>query len=443
MVESQNIEYKSNWRDEFLKWTCGFANATGGRIFLGLDNTGEIIGVTDSEKLLEDIPNKVRDTLGILVDVNLHETDKGDYIEIVVEPYPYPVNYKGQYHYRSGSTKQELKGAALDKFMLQKKGKRWDGVPVPHVSVSDLRQETINFFKKRGIKSQRISEDVLTDSNEHLLDNLQLIENNYLKRAAILLFHPDPEKFVSGAYIKIGYFKSDVDLIFQEEVHGNLIEQIEKTIDLLFSKYIKAIISYEGINRIETFEYPKDAVREGLLNSAAHKDYSEGTPIQISVYDDKIIIWNEGQLPENWTVEDLLRKHPSKPYTPDIANALFRSGYIESWGRGTLNMIKECLAAGLPEPRYYYDMSGFWVEFRKEIYNEEYLKSIGLNSRQIKGIIYLKEKGRISNNEYQHLNNCSRNTASNDLSKMVKEHLIVPSGQRGAGAFYTLNKIAQ
>lgn len=151
--------------------------------------------------------------------------------------------------------------------MLQKKGKRWDGVPVPHVSVSDLKQETIDFFKKRGIKSQRISEEVLTDSNEHLLDNLQLIENNYLKRAAILLFHPDPEKFVSGAYIKIGYFKSDVDLIFQDEVHGNLIEQIEKTIDLLFSKYIKAIISYEGINRVETFEYPKDAIREGLLNS--------------------------------------------------------------------------------------------------------------------------------------------------------------------------------
>lgn len=90
-----------------------------------------------------------------------------------------------------------------------------------------------------------------------------------------------------------------------------------------------------------------------------HKDYSEGTPIQISVYDDKIIIWNEGQLPENWTVEDLRRKHPSKPYNPDIANALFRSGYIESWGRGTLNMIKDCLAAGLPEPRYYFDMSGF------------------------------------------------------------------------------------
>ena len=133
MAEKQNIEYKPGWRDEYLKWICGFANAIGGRICLGIEDNGEIIGVSRSKKLMEDIPNKVRDILGILVDVNLYETDKGDYIEIVVEPYPYPVNYKGQYHYRSGSTKQELKGAALDKFMFRKKGKRWDGVPVPNV----------------------------------------------------------------------------------------------------------------------------------------------------------------------------------------------------------------------------------------------------------------------------------------------------------------------
>lgn len=68
--------------------------------------------------------------MGILVDVNLHQIDQAKYIEIVVEQHPYPINYKGQYHYRSGSTKQELKGAALDKFLLQKKGKKWDVVYV-------------------------------------------------------------------------------------------------------------------------------------------------------------------------------------------------------------------------------------------------------------------------------------------------------------------------
>ena len=274
--------------------------------------------------------------MGILVDVNLHTTTQGDFIEILIEGYPYPVNYKGQYHYRSGSTKQELKAAALDKFLLQKKGKRWDGVPVPTISLTDLKQETFEFFRKRAIKSQRIEEDILTDTNEYLIENLQLKENNFLKRAAILLFHSNPEKFVTGAYIKIGYFETDDDLKFQDEIHGNLFEQIEKTMDLLFTKYIKSEISYEGINRIEKYEYPRDAFREALLNAIAHKDYCGGTPIQISVYRDKIIFWNEGQLPENWTIENLLTKHPSKAYNPDIANALFRSGYIVNHGDGVL-----------------------------------------------------------------------------------------------------------
>lgn len=121
MPEQQNIEYKSSWRDEYLKWVCGFANAYGGSIFIGKDDAGNVVGVTDAKRLLEEIPNKVRDTLGILVDVNLQTAVQGDFIEIIVEEHPYPVNYKGQYHYRSGSTKQELKGMALDKFLLQKK----------------------------------------------------------------------------------------------------------------------------------------------------------------------------------------------------------------------------------------------------------------------------------------------------------------------------------
>ena len=438
MQESQSIEYKSSWRDEYLKWICGFANANGGSIFIGKDDDGRVVGVSDAKKLMEDIPNKVKDTLGILVDVNLHKAAECDFIEIVVDSYPFPFNYKGQYHYRSGSTKQELKGATLDKFLLQKKGKRWDGVPVPKVSVDDLKQESFDFFRKRAFKSQRIEEEILTDTNYQLIENLQLIENDFLKRASILLFHPNPEKFVTGAFIKIGFFTTDDDLKFQDEIHGNLFEQIEKAIDLLFTKYIKSEISYEGINRVEKYEYPKEAVREALLNTIAHKDYSGGVPIQISVYDDKIIFWNEGQLPENWTIENLLIKHPSKPFNPDIANTLFRSGYIESWGRGTLKMIKECLAAGIPEPIYFHDMSGFFVEFRKDINNEKYLQSLGLNDRQVKAVLFTNDKGKITNSEYQELNNCSRNTASNDLTELVEKELLKPSGQKGAGAFYTL-----
>ena len=438
MAENQNIEYKSSWRDEYLKWICGFANAKGGKIYIGKDDNGKVVGIINAKKLLEDIPNKTKDILGIMVDVNLHTTDEGDYLEIIIDDYPFPVNYKGQYHYRSGSTKQELKGAALDKFMLRKKGKKWDGVPVPKVSISDLKQNTFDFFRKRAFKSKRIEEEVLTDSNEHLIENLQLKENEFLKRAAILLFHPNPENYVTGAYIKIGFFESDSELIYQDEVHGNLFEQVEKTMDLLFSKYIKAIISYEDIQRIETYEYPKEALREALLNAIAHKDYSSGIPIQISVYKDKIMFWNDGQLPENWTVENLIKKHSSKPYNPDIANAFFRIGYIESWGRGTIKIIDKCTEASLPEPKYYYESSDFWLEFRKDIYNEEYLQSLNLNNRQIKAVLFVKENGKITNSEYQEINSIGKTTATEELSELVKLKLLKTSGVKGRGAKYEL-----
>ena len=108
MSENQNIEYKESWRDEYLKWICGFANADGGRLYIGIDNDGQIVGIEKAKKLSEDIPNKIQDTLGIISDVYLltYPSTKKEYIEIVVEPYPYPINYRGQYHYRSGSTKQ-------------------------------------------------------------------------------------------------------------------------------------------------------------------------------------------------------------------------------------------------------------------------------------------------------------------------------------------------
>ena len=73
MNENQNTEWKESWRDEYLKWICGFANATGGKIYIGMNDSGKVVGVADADKLLEDIPNKVRDVLGIIVDVNLLE----------------------------------------------------------------------------------------------------------------------------------------------------------------------------------------------------------------------------------------------------------------------------------------------------------------------------------------------------------------------------------
>lgn len=127
---------------------------------------------------------------------------------------------------------------------------------------------------------------------------------------------------------------------------------------------LKAFISYEGIQRIERLIFPELALREALLNAIAHKDYSSGIPIQISVYVDKIIFWNEGTLPENWTVENLKHKHASRPFNPSISTAFFRTGYIEQWGRGTIRIINECLNYGIPAPTFNYDYASVMLEIK-------------------------------------------------------------------------------
>lgn len=141
-----------------------------------------------------------------MVDVNLLKKKGKEYLEIVVDPYPYPISYKGQYYYRSGSTRQELKGAALDKLLLQKQGKRWDGVPVPKVSVKELSKDAFAIFRRKATQSKRLTLDILKEPNSLLLEKLKLTEGLYLKRAAVLLFHPDPEIFVTGAFVKLGFF---------------------------------------------------------------------------------------------------------------------------------------------------------------------------------------------------------------------------------------------
>jgi len=442
MSETQNIEYKSSWHDDYLDWVCGFANAQGGKIYIGKDNYGNVVGIENSHELSEKIPNKIRNTMGITAEVNLLKDDVSnkDFIEIVVQPYSVPISIRGRYFYRSGSVKHELTGAALNEFLLERIGKKWDSAPVPTVQVEDLKNDTFTFFKEKGIKSNRIDEDSRDDTPLQMLENLKFVDKNILNRAAVMLFHPDPEKFVSGAYIKIGFFRTDSDLLFQDEIHGNLFEQVEKTMDLLLTKYTKALISYEGLTRVETYEYPKDALREALLNAVAHKDYTGPYPIQISVYADKIMIWNHGRLPENWTVEDLLNKHSSQPRNPDIATAFFRSGYVESWGRGMDKMKNLCFEAKIPVPQFSCKGNDFWTVFRKDIYNKEDLSKLGLNERQVKAVLFAKEKGKITNSDYQTLNKVSKATATRDLTELINKQIIFLKGSGKRDIHYALNQ---
>ena len=434
MPEQQNIEYKQSWHDDYLKWVCGFANAQGGLIFIGKDDKGKVVGVDDYKKLMDDLPNKIRNTMGISAEVNLHHENEKYFIEIVTHPYSVPISVRGRYYYRSGSTKQELTGASLNEFLLNKSGKTWDDAIEPDATLNDIDEQSIKLYLSAAEKSGRLPEHEGL-SIKDLLEKLRLSKNGQLKRAAVVLFGKDPRKFYPNMFVKIGRFgKDDADLVFQENEEGNLFTLLQGILNQLSHKFLIRKVEFSGMNRIEKSEYPLAALREIILNALVHRTYM-GAPIQIRVYDDKINFWNEGMLPEGLTFEALKGFHASQPRNILLADVCFMGGFIDSWGRGTLKIFDACKEAGLPEPEIKEFQGGFLVTLFKDNLTDEQLIKLGLNERQLKAVLFIKEKGRITNKEYQEINETSDRTALRDLENLTELNILVKEGEKKGTAY--------
>ncbi len=208
--------------------------------------------------------------MGIIVPVNLIYEGEKAFIEISVQPYPIAISYKGIYYYRSGSTNQKLIGLELESFLLRKQGATWDNLPLPSFTIDDVDDGVVKRFKRWASKKGRIDEIALDEPKEILMKKLHLMNGGYLTNAAMLLFANDPEEWQLGAFTKIGFFESDSDLRYQDEIHGSLLDQIDRIIETVHLKYMKAQITYEGMQRIERYFVPDSALREALLNALCH-----------------------------------------------------------------------------------------------------------------------------------------------------------------------------
>ncbi|MCL2154716.1 MAG: putative DNA binding domain-containing protein [Leptospirales bacterium] len=437
MTGQQNIEYKSSWHDDYLKWVCGFANAQGGQIYIGKDDVGTVVGVEDYKKLMDEIPNKIKNLMGITAEVNLLQKEDKHFIEIVVQSYSVPISLRGRYYYRSGSVKQELTGAGLNEFLLKRAGYTWDDVIEPRALFDDIDEKTIKIFLRKAEEAGRLP-DIEGLTIPELLEKLRLAENGQLKRAAIVLFGKDPGRFYPNTFVKIGRFEDDDYTIrFQEMEEGNIIQLLDKILRTLDYKFLIRNISFEGMNRIETLEYPVLALREMLLNALIHRNYM-GAPTQIRVYDNKLTAWNHGTLPEGMTLNKLTQTHSSYPRNPILAEACFRGGYIDSWGSGIMKIINTCKLAGLPMPILEEDGGGFIVKLFKDKFSEEQLQQLGLNERQIKAVLHVKEKGKITNKEYQEINAVSKRTAVYELVELVDKHKIFKQLGASVGTYYEM-----
>lgn len=156
-----------------------------------------------STEMLDSSDRLYKSLAAIERDNKVWEAEDGvrEYISIEIIKYPFAVSCDGKYYKRSGSTLQELNGFELQNFLLERAGKTWDAVPIPNVKVSDLSKDALEAFRAKAVKSNRMTESEVNVSDELLLRNLKVFDGEFLTRAAILLFHPTPEQYVTGAYI--------------------------------------------------------------------------------------------------------------------------------------------------------------------------------------------------------------------------------------------------
>ena len=355
--ENQNLEYKEIWKDEYLKVLVAFANAQGGTLVLGIKDNGDLVGVDSSSKLMEEIPNKANNILGITPIVNRYNSEQKEIIEITVVPYTTPISYKGHYYIRSGATVQELKGSNLQQFLLAKANVTWDEIICEKATPDNFDVNTINKFK--NLAAHRLPEISQINSVESLLSKLRLSNNGAFSNAAVLLFCNDPQQFFMQAQTKIGRFDNGGNLLGTNLIEGNLFSQLQEILDLLRIKYLPGKISFEGVVRKDDSIIPEMVLREAVINALIHRIYNTTLQVNIKVFDDRLEVQNPGRLPDELTTADLEVEHLSIPRNKLLADCFYKAGLIEAWGRGTLLIRNLCKASGLPVPEFFQDQHTF------------------------------------------------------------------------------------
>ncbi|MGH2505972.1 MAG: RNA-binding domain-containing protein [Ktedonobacteraceae bacterium] len=315
--ESQTLEFKRTFTEEVLETISAFANADGGIILIGVDDDGTVPGIDVGRKTLEDYANRIQ----VAIDPRLQPamnviavTEKQKQVVQLKVPQATSsaVSANGRFFKRAGKTNQRMSGEEIAQKLMSSMKLSWDSGIEAGGSIDDLDTDTINRFVELVEKSNRRplpkeSDPIVT------LEKLELIVNRQPTRAALLLFGKRPQQYFQSAFIKLGRFKSEVHIVDDRELNGNIIAQVEEAMGW-FRDHLQGEVVVEGTaNRRIDWEYPLDAVREAVANAVCHRDYKSDAHSQIRLYDTKLEFWNPGNLPPGISVDDLLKEHESRP----------------------------------------------------------------------------------------------------------------------------------
>jgi ATP-dependent DNA helicase RecG len=439
--ESETVEFKTSFDKEVVETSGAFANTKGGVILIGASDRGEIKGIRIGKETLKDWANQISQSTEprVIPEIELGEVDGESLVIIRIKEFPIkPVSVKGRYFRRVGNSNRIMAMQEIAQMHFHSVDMSWDKFPARDASIDDIDHDKVKRYIKRANEAGRrkIEDD---EKPLQVLEKLELIKEGQPTWAAILLFRKDPRRLLSQAAIHCGRFKEETIVIDDRMIEGTIIEQVDEAMDFIRKNINVQFVMTGRPAREQIWDYPLEALREALINAVCHRDYTVPSNTDVRIYDDKLIVWSPGGLPFGITIEDLYKPHSSVLRNKGIGGIFYDMGWIEQWGSGIDKMRNACVKAGIPEPQLE-EYQGFRVVFRKDVYTEEYLRNLDLNERQIKAVTYVKQKGKITNKEYQEICSTSERTATRDLSNLVSIGLFEQIGITGKGTEYVLKR---
>jgi ATP-dependent DNA helicase RecG len=406
--ESETVEFKNSLSemDQILETISAFSNTKSGIIYIGVADDGLINGVTLGKGTLENLANEIKLNTDPRIFPNLatEKFESRTIIKLTVQEYPIkPVWTRDKVFIRVGKTNQKITAEKIREMISQNTPFHWDKQIIPNLTIAGINEDDVKSFVSLSNEERNSAMEAARDIKSYL-ERLNLIQDEKLTNASILLFGKNPQKYFPRSIVKCAKFAGNepVNFIDMQDVSGTIIGQVPTILNFI-RKHINISVDITGKpQRDEIWDYPKEALREAVINAICHRNYEDTGNVQIRIFDDRIEIWNPGTLPAGITLKSLTENHRSLPRNELIARCFYLIKYIEQWGTGTNRMISFCRTAGLKDPKFEVKDNDFVVTLYKSIKQAKVVElPFKLNDSQKKLIRYLIKHKKAKTSEIQ------------------------------------------
>lgn len=378
--ESITLEFKKSTGQlkGAIETICAYLNTKGGIVIIGVNQHKTITGQNVTDNTQQEIANEIAKIEPFPESVKveyyaLPGKKDNQLITISTEKgTTTPYTYDGRSYYRNETSTMRMPQSRYSQLLLERSfhaPNTWDTQYAGDATINDLDLDEIMQTVKIAVNVNRLDSQALNESPKDILEKLQLMRENKLTNAALILFGKSIDFITLQCGIKLARFrgiKSTDDFIDNQIVYGNAFKIINSANDFIL-KHLN-IASFFDINRFERIDVPTlpaMAVREAVCNAICHKEYLfHSTAITLAIFDDRVEIWNNGSLPSPLKIKDLKKIHKSYQRNKNIAHVFYLRYLIESWGTGTTKMMDLCRQFDIPDPVFEEYSGGLCVTFK-------------------------------------------------------------------------------